>query len=140
MSKQSWDADAGYKMYLAGASDKKISKALCVPISTVSYRRRKHWEQIPKVGGEASAAPVTSAGKEDKPMPTPKTMVSKAPAQVGVFEAMECATDGMGGIHAICTADAIRCLWGWKDVKDLQAARDSIDYLIQRLGEENAAR
>ena len=51
MSKQSWDADAGYKMYLAGASDKEISKALFVPISTVSYRRRKYWEQIPNVGG-----------------------------------------------------------------------------------------
>ena len=73
-------------------------------------------------------------------MPTPETTAPKAPAQVGVFEAMECATDGMVGIHAICTADAIRCLWGWKDIKDLQAARDSIDYLIQRLGEENAAR
>lgn len=73
-------------------------------------------------------------------MPTPKTMVPKAPAQMGVFEAMERATEGKVGIHAICTADAIRCLWGWENVKDLQAARDSIDYLIRRLGEENAAR
>ena len=73
-------------------------------------------------------------------MPTPKTTAPKAPAQIGVFEAMERATEGMVGIHAICTADAIRCLWGWKDIKELQAARASIDYLIQRLGEENAAR
>jgi len=140
MGAPSWDVDAGYKMWLDGSSDKEISKALHIAVSTVSYRRRKYWEKIPQVGGEASAAPVTFAGKEDEPMPTPKTMPPKAPAQVGVFEAMESATDGMVGIHAICTADAIRCLWGWKNVEDLQAARDSIDYLIQRLGEENAAR
>ena len=73
-------------------------------------------------------------------MLTPKTEAPKVPARISVFEAMEQATEGMVGIHAICTADAIRSLWGWKDVKDLQAARDSIDYLIQRLGEENAAR
>ena len=73
-------------------------------------------------------------------MHTPEAQPPKKPAQIGVFEAMEHATEDMVGIRAICTADAIRCLWGWKDVKDLQAARDSIDYLIQRLGEENAAR
>lgn len=140
MGALSWDVDAGYKMWLDGSSDKEISKALHIAISTVSYRRRKYWEKIPRVGGEAVAAPDTSAGKEDEPMLTPKTAVSNAPAQIGVFEAMESATKDMVGIHAICTADAIRCLWGWKDVKDLQAARDSIDYLIQRLGEENAAR
>lgn len=140
MGTPSWDADAGYKMYLDGQSDKEISKVLHVAVSTVSYRRRKYWEKIPQAGGEASAAPVISAGKEDEPMPTPKTTAPKASAQISVFEAMERATEGMVGIHAICTADAIRCLWGWKDVKDLQAARDSIDYLIQRLGEENAAR
>lgn len=73
-------------------------------------------------------------------MPTPKTPAPKAPTQISVFEAMERATEGMVGIHAICTADAVRSLWGWNNVEDLQAARDSIDYLIRRLGEENAAR
>ena len=137
MGTPSWDTDAGYKMYLDGSSDKEISKALQVAVSTVAYRRRKYREKEPEAGRGASAAPVTSAGKEDELMPTPKTM---APARIGVFEAMEGATKDMAGIRAICTADAIRCLWGWQDVKELQAARDSIDYLIRRLGEENAAR
>lgn len=140
MGAPSWDVDAGYKMWLDGSSDKEISKALHIAVSTVAYRRRKYWEQIPQVGGEASATPVTSTGEEEESMLTPKTEAPKVPAQISVFEAMEQATEGMVGIHAICTADAIRSLWGWKDVKDLQAARDSIDYLIQRLGEENAAR
>lgn len=140
MSTPSWDTDAGYKMYLDGSSDKEISKALHIAVSTVAYRRRKYWEQIPQAGGEAPTTPIISVGEEDKTVPTSKTMAPKAPAQIGVFDAMERATEGMVGIHAICTADAIRCLWGWKDVEDLQAARDSIDYLIRRLGEENAAR
>lgn len=72
--------------------------------------------------------------------PAPSAVAPEAPAQISAFETIEQATKGMVGIHAICTADAIRCLWGWNNVEDLQAARDSIDYLIRRLGEENAAR
>lgn len=51
MNTPSWDADAGYKMWLDGSSDKEISNALHIAVSTVSYRRRKYWEKIPQAGG-----------------------------------------------------------------------------------------
>lgn len=51
MGTPSWDTDAGYKMYLDGSSDKEISKALQVAVSTVAYRRRKYWEKEPEAGG-----------------------------------------------------------------------------------------
>ena len=57
MCTPSWDTDAGYKMYLDGQSDKEISKALHIAVSTVAYRRRKYWEQIPQAGGGGVCRP-----------------------------------------------------------------------------------
>lgn len=52
-----------------------------------------------------------------------------------VYEVLEAATADMKGIQAICTADAIMCLWNWDTKEDLLKARSSIDYLLRRLGE-----
>lgn len=57
MGAPSWDVDAGYKMWLDGSSDKEISKALHIAVSTVSYRRRKYWEKIPQAGGGGICRP-----------------------------------------------------------------------------------
>ena len=52
-----------------------------------------------------------------------------------VYEVLEAATADMKGIQAICTADAIMCLWNWDSKEDLLKARSSIDYMLRRLGE-----
>ena len=62
------------------------------------------------------------------------------PVDTAMYETVEAATRELKGIQAICTADAIQSLWNWKSIYDLQRARASIDYLLKRLGEENAAR
>lgn len=58
----------------------------------------------------------------------------------GKFEILEAATAELKGIQAICTANAIQSLWNWKTAADLQTARENIDYLLKRLGEENVIR
>lgn len=52
-----------------------------------------------------------------------------------VYDVLEAATADMKGIQAICTADAIMCLWNWENKEDLMKARSSIDYLLRRIGE-----
>ena len=49
------------------------------------------------------------------------------------IDALEAATEGMAGIEAVCTANAIKYLWRWKrknGVEDLKKARWYIDHLI----------
>lgn len=59
---------------------------------------------------------------------------SKDKKHLEVYDVLEAATAEMKGIQAICTADAIMCLWNWKNKEDLLKARSSIDYLLRRLG------
>lgn len=139
MSKATWDTAAAYELYLAGKSDKEISEALSVPIGSVSFYRRKHW-------GGTLRSPVKKQ-KEAKPVPEvikePERQISQPIVQhdlADMYSVMEAATVELKGIQAICTANAIQSLWNWKSVYDLQRARASIDYLLKRLGEENAAR
>ena len=47
------------------------------------------------------------------------------------FEVMAAATEGLTGIRAVCTAEAISALWGWAKPEDLMKARAAIDYLLQ---------
>jgi hypothetical protein len=49
------------------------------------------------------------------------------------IDALESATDGLNGIEAVCTANAIKYLWRWKrknGVEDLKKAKWYIDKLI----------
>lgn len=54
-------------------------------------------------------------------------------ATVEFMEILACATDGLAGIHAVCTASAIQSLWRWKSAEDLHRAKESIEYLLARL-------
>lgn len=65
---------------------------------------------------------------------------AKAESTVDMFEVLEVATAELKGIQAICTANAIQSLWNWTNAADLQTARNNIDYLLKRLGEENVTR
>lgn len=52
---------------------------------------------------------------------------------VECIEALKSATSNLMGIEAVCTANAIKYLWRWKEkngVEDLNKAKWYIDYLI----------
>lgn len=52
------------------------------------------------------------------------------------IDALAAATEGLQGIEAVCTANAIKYLWRWKrkgGVEDLQKAHWYIDRLIKAL-------
>jgi hypothetical protein len=54
------------------------------------------------------------------------------------IDAIEAATNGLQGIEAACTANAIKYLWRWKrknGVEDLKKARWYIDHLISKAGQ-----
>ena len=54
------------------------------------------------------------------------------------IEALKAATSNLKGIEAICTANAIKYLWRWKDkngVEDLNKAKWYIDRLIGEIKE-----
>ena len=74
----------------------------------------------------------------------PERKLPTAPAceteESAIFSALESATADLTGMRAICTANAIQNLWNWKGEEDLLKAKANIDYLIKRLGEENASR
>lgn len=58
---------------------------------------------------------------------------------VECIDALEAATDGLTGIEAVCTANAIKYLWRWKrknGVEDLRKAAWYINRLIRRIEEQ----
>lgn len=57
--------------------------------------------------------------------------------EIECIDAIEAATQGLTGIEAVCTGNAIKYLWRWKlknGSEDLQKARWYIDHLIKLLG------
>ena len=59
--------------------------------------------------------------------------------KVECIDCLESATDGLNGIEAVCTANAIKYLYRWKKkngVQDLQKAQWYISHLLGYL-EEN---
>lgn len=53
--------------------------------------------------------------------------------KVECIDAIESATEGLVGIEAVCTGNAIKYLWRWKkkgDKEDLQKARWYINKLL----------
>lgn len=53
--------------------------------------------------------------------------------KVECIDAIEAATEGLVGIEAVCTGNAIKYLWRWKkkgDKEDLQKARWYINKLL----------
>lgn len=56
--------------------------------------------------------------------------------KVECIDALEAATDGLNGIEAVCTANAVKYLWRWKRKngrEDLEKARWYIDHLLDHL-------
>lgn len=69
-------------------------------------------------------------------------MVNKPPhyqGKVECIDALEAATEGLNGIEAVCTANAIKYLWRWKrknGIEDLRKAHWYIERLIGKLDNE----
>jgi hypothetical protein len=58
--------------------------------------------------------------------------------KVECIEALESATEGLQGIEAVCTANAIKYLWRWKHkngIEDLKKAQWYINKLIEKQSE-----
>lgn len=52
------------------------------------------------------------------------------------IDALEAATINLKGIEAVCTANAIKYLWRWKEkggVEDLEKSKWYIDRLIKKM-------
>lgn len=135
MAKAKWDTDAAYEMYLAGKSDKQIGEELNVDPAAIGNYRRKHWET------PLSVVPVETEAPEDlKSAESPVELPKPDFDPWDIYSVMETATRELKGIQAICTANAIQNLWNWDSKEALLKARADIDYLLKKLGEENATR
>lgn len=73
-------------------------------------------------------------------------MVNRPPhynkGKVECIDALEAATCDLKGIEAICTANAIKYLWRWRQkngIEDLQKAKWYINHIIEEVkGDKNA--
>ena len=61
--------------------------------------------------------------------------------KVECIDCLEAATEGLNGIEAVCTANAIKYLYRWKrknGTQDLLKCRWYLDRLLKHLGYEDA--
>mgnify|MGYP002512529971 CR=1 FL=1 len=139
MGKPRWDTELGRLLWLDGKSDAFIASEMGVAVNTVAHQRRK-WEKTTTRPEPAAPA------QEAEPVPELANRLSQPPevrkespppvsmsTPEGVYNILEEATKTKSGIEAICTADAILCLWNWDSADDLRRARAAINHLIKRL-------
>lgn len=143
MGKARWDTELGRLLWLDGRSDSYIASEMGVATNTVTHQRKTKWEKgserpepkdqtAPPQIGESEAVPTpTELSEAQEPKPEASTVSFATPD--GVYKILEEATKSKCGIEAICTADAILCLWNWASADDLRRARSAITYLIKRL-------
>lgn len=56
--------------------------------------------------------------------------------EIECIDALEAATINLKGIEAVCTANAIKYLWRWKEkggIEDLEKSKWYIDRLIKKI-------
>ena len=53
---------------------------------------------------------------------------------VECIDALEAATAGLAGIEAVCTANAIKYLWRWKQKNGAEDLRKAIWYINRIIG------
>lgn len=91
--------------------------------------------------GQRSGKPfLDDIGKFIGEQPMIKDNVNHPPhytsGKVECIDALESATNNLNGIEAVCTANAIKYLWRWKDkngVEDLKKSKWYIDKLIENV-------
>ena len=119
-------------MWLEGKKDREIAEHFGIASNTVTTCRRKYWEKHVDPSEKKSEPPqaITVKPAAD-PAPQPPKVSMSTPD--GVYSILEEATKNKSGIEAICTADAILCLWNWDSADDLRRARAAINHMIKRL-------
>ena len=136
-----WDTELGRLLYLDGRTDEQIAEELGTSKIAVMNYRIRHWGKAntrPESAPEKSAEATVVSEKKEQPAGEPQERarpqhsVSMATPD-GVYSILEEATKTKAGIEAICTADAILCLWNWASADDLRRARAAINHLINRL-------
>lgn len=139
VGKPRWDTELGRLLWLDGKSDREIAEEMGVATNTVLHQRKTKWEkgterpepkEAPQMEGVPQAVPEEPAVEQQ---PKQETPVYSMATMDGVYNILEEATKSLSGIEAICTADAILCLWNWSSADDLRRARAAITYLIRRL-------
>ena len=137
---KSWNKTAGYEMWKAGKSDKEIGDALGVTAATVSYYRKKYWEEPvpvePEVEEPSQPEPVAdeipaeecgdpeASSQEDKEEADAKMMI----------RALEIFVQNLKGMKAVMTFQILQALWDWESVEDLERAKLGLEYLIKLEG------
>ena len=139
MGKPRWDTELGRLLWLEGKSDAQIAKEMGDAPNTVLHQRRK-WEKTttrPEPAAPAQEAEPVHELANRLTQPPEAKKESLPPVSMstpeGVYNILEEATKTKSGIEAICTADAILCLWNWDSADDLRRARAAINHLIKRL-------
>lgn len=142
MKKPSWDTEAGRQMWAEGKTDSEIADTFGISTGAVTSFRLKHWGGGNGTRGGRAPKKPNLEGKEETPVKKESICVpTEAPAEkMDVFDVLEAATSELKGIQAICTANAIKSLWNWSSKEDLKNARESINYLLKKLGEEIESR
>ncbi|MBO4938501.1 MAG: hypothetical protein J6C98_05815 [Oscillospiraceae bacterium] len=140
--KPKWDTEFGRLLWLDGRKDGEIADEFGIATSVVTAYRKRHWEQgnvspPPQNQSSENTEPVSEpvAVKEELPVPEEtkhEDAVSCLREPENVYEVLEAATRTLSGIRAICTADAILCLWNWNRPEDLERAKSAIDYLLKK--------
>lgn len=139
--KPQWDTELGRILYLDGRTDEQIAEELGTSKTAVMNYRIRHWGKAndrPESAPEELAPSLVVSEKKEHLAGEPQTQsqsqhsVSMATPD-GVYSILEEATKSKAGIEAICTADAILCLWNWGCADDLRRARAAINFMIKRL-------
>lgn len=161
MRKSTWDKSKGYRMWTEGASDAEIGRACGAATSTVRFCRLKHWEGKLELVMERAEDALSGGGldmnhdaeqtvaavKEERTTVAAETRTPvlpvdghthngstpRGPGDVSLMDVIEAATEGLRGIQAVCTANILQALWNWSCREDLEAARESIEYLLNRM-------
>lgn len=141
MRRVKWDTELGRLLWLDGQKDIEIADHFGIAVNTVTSYRKKHWEKAAMAFNQKEDSPEEQEEEEtmteeqipviETPRPEPNPIRFDTPANV--YDVLEAATKSLSGINAICTADAILCLWNWTSADDLRRARAAINHLLQKI-------
>ena len=141
MKKVKWDTEMGRLLWLDGQKDSEIADHFGIAVSTVTSYRKKHWEktctQLKLEADPAAREETEDVLEKEFDTVGPETSGTQKPVRfdtpANVYEILEAATKSLSGINAICTADAILCLWNWSTTDDLRRARAAINHILTKL-------
>lgn len=96
--------------------------------------QEQNLEKLRKAAEEKYKNPITPC----PPLPTDSVNHPQhyTAGKVECIDALESATVNLSGIEAVCTANAIKYLWRWKQkngVEDLRKARWYLDRMIEKM-------